>query len=929
LFDSQQEKGGMIALTLNDYLQRGGIHKALERHADHTFAGFTEHEQELARSIFGGLIEVGRGTQDTKRTASFDELIPANAQRSDIEPIIHKLADARLITTDELEGKITVTISHEKLISSWTWLKKLVDENRDALTVQIEINNDAKEWNEHQRDDSFLYRGARLANAREKLEAKQLSLSGLAMEFIETAEKAYTDALEQEKKRADHLQKITNNAVARQLTMQAQTIIATQDPKKLIAVLLAIQSMKLFPTSEAAQILLTNDIFTRPITRIDGWFGRAVWSSDGRYVISTGFGFDPTVSVWEASTGKEITHFKLEGDVHSVIANPGGMYVITRADCIAIVWEVLTGKEVIRFTHDSSLSSVEFSPDGRFVISYMKDTVIVWETLTGKQVTRITDEDHPWSLGVAVSPNNKYLAVSNYHSAYVLEIATGSELTRIEQEDESRRVDFTPDGRFVVFGRDNGTSLIQEILVDEKIFHTVHENAVTPDTFSPDGKYAVSYRGGTPIVNEISTGDEVARLTYIENLNSVTISPDGRHVATGSLDGVARVWDVKTGKEVIRMTHESSVRTVAFSTDGKHVISQSYYTIQIWPVETSNSRLFHESEGDFTTISPDGKFMQVKQSDQKVCILECLSQAEVFCIVHDRDVNSVIFSPDSQYVISSGCDRVIRIGDNIDYEFQCTESSARVWDLSSGAEIARTNHTAEVKVITVSPDSKYAASGSEDHTVSILDITTGTEISRFTHDLRVYAIAFSPDGRLIISGSDDKSARVWDCATGKELARMTHENEVYAVAFSPDGKHVISGGIDKTARVWEATTGKEIARMTHDEDVRGVVFSPDGNFVASGAPSRIWESMTGKEIARLALGTSSVVFSADGKFMRGAVYPNIIRAAKWQPDDLIATSSRSMPRNLTRAEWKQYIGDALPYQAICEDLPIEPEATSS
>ena len=34
LFDSQQAKGGVIALTLEDYLRHGGIHKSLERHAD-------------------------------------------------------------------------------------------------------------------------------------------------------------------------------------------------------------------------------------------------------------------------------------------------------------------------------------------------------------------------------------------------------------------------------------------------------------------------------------------------------------------------------------------------------------------------------------------------------------------------------------------------------------------------------------------------------------------------------------------------------------------------------------------------------------------------------------------------------------------------------------------------------------------------------
>ncbi|MBI3360975.1 MAG: hypothetical protein HY023_07680, partial [Chloroflexi bacterium] len=71
LFDAQQAKGGLIALTLADYLSRGGLRQALERHADAAFASLTGAEQELARSLFTGLIQIGRGALDTRRTAQF------------------------------------------------------------------------------------------------------------------------------------------------------------------------------------------------------------------------------------------------------------------------------------------------------------------------------------------------------------------------------------------------------------------------------------------------------------------------------------------------------------------------------------------------------------------------------------------------------------------------------------------------------------------------------------------------------------------------------------------------------------------------------------------------------------------------------------------------------------------------------------------
>src|SRR5690606_33495285 len=182
LLEKGQSKGGVIALTLDDYLQHGGIQKSLERHADSVFEKLDEHEQELARGIFSGLIEVGRGVQDTKRTAAFDELVPADGNADTVRSIVRKLADARLLTTDE---RSAVTISHEKLIEAWPWLKELVDENRDVIALQNQIASDAKEWEESGRDPSYLYTGARLGTVREKMAEQKLVLSGLSQDYIE------------------------------------------------------------------------------------------------------------------------------------------------------------------------------------------------------------------------------------------------------------------------------------------------------------------------------------------------------------------------------------------------------------------------------------------------------------------------------------------------------------------------------------------------------------------------------------------------------------------------------------------------------------------------------------------------------------------------------------------------------------------------
>jgi hypothetical protein len=53
---------------------------------------FTEDEQQLARTIFSGLIEIARGTQDTHRTATFDEWVPANRNAAQIKSVVQKMS---------------------------------------------------------------------------------------------------------------------------------------------------------------------------------------------------------------------------------------------------------------------------------------------------------------------------------------------------------------------------------------------------------------------------------------------------------------------------------------------------------------------------------------------------------------------------------------------------------------------------------------------------------------------------------------------------------------------------------------------------------------------------------------------------------------------------------------------------------------------
>ena len=601
LFDSQVTMGGRIDLTLNDYLKHGGIHKSLERHADSSFSKLREDEKELARSIFSGLIEIGRGTQDTRRTALFDELIPSDAKAADVKTVVEKLTDARLITTDEQAGKDTVTISHEKLIDAWPWLKKLVDENRDAIALQNQVANDAKEWDLHQRDVSYLYRGARLANLREQIETKRLILSGTAREFIEIAVAANISELEEAKHSADRLFQLTKIAVARQLAAQAQSIFATPGSKQ-IAVLLATQSMKLFPTAEAAQVILNNNFVAPSIARIthDNAVTSVAFSLDGKYVLTGSK--DHTARVWEVATRKEIARMTHSGIVSSLALSPDGKHVASGGEITARVWEASTGKEIARITHEnfrhlitfdlgvkgyhSRVTSLIFSVDGKYIVSEGSDrTVRVWEATTGKEVAHIIPNTRNVDA-VAFSPDGKYVVLGSiYGMIDVWEAHTGKEVTHMNHGGINiYSLAFSPDGKYIVSGGNDKTARVWEATTGKEVMRMTHNFVVYTVAFGPDGKYVVSSSGDQTIrVWDFINGSEIARMTHGQAISSIAISPNGKNIVSGSVDHTARVWEAFTGKELARFNHDNDINSVAFSPDGRYVASASDdKTVRIW-----------------------------------------------------------------------------------------------------------------------------------------------------------------------------------------------------------------------------------------------------------------------------------------------------------------------------------------------------------
>jgi WD40 repeat protein len=307
-------------------------------------------------------------------------------------------------------------------------------------------------------------------------------------------------------------------------------------------------------------------------------------------------------------------------------------------------------------------------------------------------------------------------------------------------------------------------------------------------------------------------------------LKSISYSPDGQILASGSEDGIVKLW----GKDgTIWQTwhgHSKEVWSVCFSPDGQIIASASLdCTVRLWRLDGTEVQTFRGHSAWITSVSfsPDGQMIASASRDRTVKLWR-LDGTEVQTFRgHSAWITSVSFSPDGQMIASTSRDRTVKL-----------------WRLD-GTEI-RTfeGHTDQVWSVSFSPDSQMIASASYDQTIKLWHLD-GTLLRTFQgHSNWVIGVSFSPDGQMIASASTDHTVKVWRLDGKVVRTFVGHSSSVYSVSFSPDGQMIASASRDRTIKVWRLYDTAMQIFQGHKDWVNSLSFSPDSSTFVSASRDR-------------------------------------------------------------------------------------------
>ncbi|KAI9208663.1 WD40-repeat-containing domain protein [Polychytrium aggregatum] len=265
-----------------------------------------------------------------------------------------------------------------------------------------------------------------------------------------------------------------------------------------------------------------------------------------------------------------------------------------------------------------------------------------------------------------------------------------------------------------------------------------------------------------------------------KDVTALEWNPAGTHLATGTYDGLTRIW-TKEGVLVHTMhRHNGPVFALKWNKSGDLLLSGSVdKTAVISDARTGEQRQqfeFHSAPTLDVDWKDDTTFATCS-SDQQifVCQLGSLEPLKQFS-GHSGEVNAVKWDPMGQHLASCSDD--------------CT---AKIWSLDSDVALATLEgHDKEIYSITwcpvVTEKRKLLATSSFDATARVWDAISGTCVFLLErHVEAIYSVSFSPDGEYLASGSFDNNMNIWSMKDGSLLRTFTGNGGIFEVNWNPHG----------------------------------------------------------------------------------------------------------------------------------------------
>jgi DNA-binding SARP family transcriptional activator/WD40 repeat protein len=947
----QQRDAGV--LRAQRYVEIGGIASSVERLGESAVARLGGDVEPLHRLVLS-LAELSEDGVWTRRRRPLSEISAVEL------PAVAAMTDARLI----VRGEATVEIVHEVVFRAWPRAVEWLAVAEGAKRIERDVSTAARAWDAEHRVDDNVYRGARLEAALEWYELSDGSPGPIVSDFLESS-RARRDADELQAAQRAAMQARSNRRLRRLLVatsiflvlallgggfalIQRRHAQAARDRANVqrdqaqidrlvaesardvdgnldLSLLLAVEARRRTDSVATRGALLTaladnlsNLQPTRvslekpnPVPRLPSSFlgflqgpgqqqATLALSGDGSILASAGTSTGPqvTVSVYDVPDRRLIKQLTAPGDQVFVDVSQDGRRVAISLGNLLEVLDIATGSitpvGVPPTTPESQRIALFDRPGTRLLVHDSANTFSWWDPSSGQPIDAAVPD--PALLG-GFTVDGTIVTGGPDLAARFWDGTTTKLLRTVPLQPPP--VDRIPN--IYVLNADAslmaGSQFAGQIYVWDMKTGTLIGN---PDS-RPASAQALIFDSGSPSV--LLTGTAGGSIAFYDvaadrglgspirvhgaSIDAFAFSGDGRLMATAANDGLIALWGDNGGNGLVTAPFEASGSGTAYSADGTHLVfSPAPGRLEVRPtasVGQAGVRLQSQPliSGE---LSADGATV-LAFTERSFMVVDATTGTPQW-------VGPDLFVEPNQLAAMSPDGRRVAADVNVDGVPGMT-----LWDSHAGATLAHVDFS------TISGGRGGDFGGPP----------------RFTADGQFIDVA-SSIGPLRLNARDLSLV-----ATG--TAKGIGESNLVEV---PGTEEVV--GEDGPGRLtrWDMSTGKVLATGLSPDisSIGSLAISPDGTLVAAYQQytSRLvlFDVATMRPIGNpFPVGDLFFVpqFTPDGHHLvgNGALDTSVV----WDldPDDWQAAACRAAGRNLTHAEWAEFLGPDEPYRLTCPTFP--------
>lgn len=904
--------------TLAELNAKGGLSAALAIKAENAVRGFSVDE-ELLRRVFLALVRLDEEQRYVRRRNVPYSNIPAYHQAPDQVRMIFRHFSgnaARFVTLASANHEPTVEIIHDSLIASWEKLRKWTADDYEFQLWRQRLQTALREWEQSQRDENALLRGARLSEAENWLNARTDDLLEEESQFIESGL-----ALKNREIAAVEAQRQRELATERQHAKRLRTRLIWA----VIALIVAVGA------GAMAYIGFERANFERETAEIEAQANQASaqYQSGGGEIDALLTAMQSGQRLHTLVRSNQRTFLKLTAadwkllNFAQIFSNAQKEYpTIQPLSVLHTILYNIRERNSIEF--NDYLIDATFSPDGSRIASLGHDRLIRIFDQTGKELSqwRAYDVVKPVIGKIRFMPDGKQLftgLVSNtsdlrkqpvyFINALDMWEVSGKKITSFTFSSATTNFDFSihPQKSLLACAIDSKIELYdlsgnKRDEIDLRPLDLQSPNAIFNASFSPDGSQLVmgDYRGEIICYN-LDT-QQIKKFKAFEiGTYQVGFAPNGKTIFVQGLN-----IDHVPAKVIRPMS--TSMFTKLFDCSGKQ-LDQFYAGTLISHISNKNILFTPDSN---TLILPTG------QTNSIVSFRNIAGEGFDSLHAHTAPINSIQLNADGTQLVTTSQDKTLRLWNRSkkslierEYDFRDgngivkmafssdsehiiavdMDDAFKVWDRTGGGHEFNSELRSNLLTFFTLDGNHIVQIQSHNNSIiaSRLDLT-GKQIDQIVlpsmdsmlvnpkteGSFPGVFFSSSQNGDIMITCSRSYT-RLWNFSTQSVITiKAPHYeflNDFYYVRISPDGKYALTiSSDDEIGRIWDFS-GKPIVSLdAPDPNDTIEVVHPGIGINPNRALKRILLVFSDSSAMKAGLRAGDIIQAIDGKTTTGMTY---------------------------------------------------------